>query len=86
MKLYKIGMGGTDMFLKGVILEPYDEKMRLLSSDPKMKIIPIIAFDEKEEAIYEEDKAKFYVEELNKNDDDVYFYMKEVNYNEEKAI
>lgn len=77
MKVYKIGMGGTDMYLKAVILD---------TSEDKMKILPIIAFDEKEEAIYEEDKAKFYVDELNKNDDNVYFYMKEVNYNEEKTI
>lgn len=49
MKLYKIGLNGTDMFLKGVIFD---------TEKDKLKIIPVFAFFEKDEAIFEKDKAR----------------------------
>ena len=67
MKKYKIGLNGTDMYLKAVILDTTGGKLTL-------KAIP--SFFEGEEAIYEEDKAKFYLQKLNELKDGTFFLSK----------
>ena len=64
MKKYKIGLNGTDMYLKAVVLDTTGGKLTL-------KAIP--AFSEEEEAIYEEDKARFYLQKLNESEDGMFF-------------
>ena len=67
MKKYKIGLNGTDMYLKGVILS---------TENDELVVKPIPAFFEDEEAVYEEDKAKFYLEKLNELKDGTFFLSK----------
>lgn len=60
---------GADLYIKGIYFDTTDGKVRL-------GIIP--AFDYNEIAIYEEDKAKKYCEELNKQNEEVQFILEEV--------
>lgn len=69
MKLYKIKLMGTDMYLKAVIFD---------TANDELKLVPVLAFFEEEEAIFEEDKAKKYCEELNKQEQEVQFVLEEV--------
>ena len=64
MKKFKIGLNGTDMYLKAVILS---------TENDELVVKPIPAFFEDEEAIYEEDKAKFYLQKLNESEDGMFF-------------
>lgn len=64
MKKYKIGLNGTDMYLKAVILS---------TENNELVVKPIPAFFEDEEAVYEEDKAKFYLQKLNELEDGTFF-------------
>lgn len=69
MKLYKIKLMGADLYIKGIMFDTSSGEVRL-------GIIP--AFDDNEIAIYEEDKAKKYCEELNKQHEEVQFILEEV--------
>lgn len=75
MKKYKIGLNGTDMYLKAVVLDTTGGKLTL-------KAIP--AFSKEEEAIYEEDKAKFYLQKLNESEDEM-FFLSEVEEDESEV-
>lgn len=69
MKLYKIKLMEADLYIKGIMFDTSSGEVRL-------GIIP--AFDNNEVAIYEEDKAKKYCEELNKQHEEVQFILEEV--------
>lgn len=69
MKLYKIKLMGADLYIKAVVFDTSD-------GDVQLHIIP--AFDDSEIAIYEEDKAKKYCEELNKQHKEISFVLEEV--------
>lgn len=69
MNVYKIKLMGADLYIKGIYFDTTDGEVRL-------GIIP--AFDDNEVAIYEEDKAKKYCEELNKQNEEVQFILEEV--------
>lgn len=65
MKKYKIGIKDTDMCLRKVNI------------NIENGMTANVSFSKDDEAIYEEETAKFYVEELNKHNE-VEFHMKEV--------
>ena len=69
MKLYKIKLMGADLYIKGIMFDTSKEEV-------KLQIIP--AFTDEEIAWYEEDKAKRYCEELNKQNEEVQFILEEV--------
>lgn len=68
MKAYKIKLMGADLYIKAIYFDTTDGEV-------KLGIIP--SFDD-EVAIYEEDKAKKYCEELNKQNKEIQFILEEV--------
>lgn len=69
MKLYKIKLMGADLYVKGVVFDTSN-------GDVQLHIIP--AFEDGDIALFEEDKAKKYCEELNKQHKEISFILEEV--------
>ena len=69
MKVYKIKLMGADLYVKAVYFD---------TSSGEVQLGIIHAFDEEEIAIFEEDKAKIYCEELNKQHEEIQFILEEV--------
>mgnify|MGYP003291905011 FL=1 len=71
MKLYrlKLKMGNEELYAKGIIFGSENDKL-------KFQVMP--AFDKEDAGIFEEDKARIYCEELNKQNGEPYFELEEV--------
>ena len=69
MDLYKIKLMGFDLYIKAVVFD---------TSNEELKLKPIFAFMNEKPGIYEEDKAKKYCEQLNKQENEVQYILEKV--------
>lgn len=70
MKLFKIKLMGSDIYIRGVLMS---------FENDNLKVEAILTSNTDEIGIFEEDKAKVYVEELNKQHDANIFILEETN-------
>ena len=69
MKIYRLKLEKVGLYVRGVVFDTSNQ-------DLKLKVIPTPIVEEA--AWYEEDKAKKYLEELNKECNDICFVLEEV--------
>ena len=70
MKLFKIKIMGSDIYIRGVLMS---------FEKDNLKVEAILTSNTDEIGIFEEDKAKIYVEELNKQHDENIFVLEATN-------